>query len=257
MRDFANFCWQCIETTLRPTWDTATTVGVITTLILAAVLVANPEKEHSATSTLAKLTILLLILVFLSRLAVSPYLVYRSREGEMAARDTQISHLKSQLDERDSVIKDLKRNDQLAVLLQGQIELSKKGSLSNRASTLANQILETVEAHRKEDDHIYDDERSKSMAAKTEAERQAAWNEMTQRHSEFSAAFERTFHQRFTPRIIATADEFRENGLTDPNLERWVQHPHLAAYTSTLTEVAVALSQLAIKMEEKEKGAEK
>ena len=246
MRDFSHFLWRCIETSVRLTWDTASTVGVICFVILAIVLVANPEKQQTAGAVLAKLTVLLLVVVFLTRLASSPYLVYKSRDGEITSRDNQIHELRDE-------VKRLQDNNQLAAFLSQQAEATKKGSLSNRATTLAKQILEAVEAHRKEDNRVYE-QRSKSMTATDQATREAAWDEMNRKSIESYQAFDRLFHQRFTPRIIALADEFRENGLTEPKLEEWVQFPNTAAYTFTLTEVAVALSRLAIKMEDKEKG---
>lgn len=247
MRDVAHFVWRCIETTIRPTWDTATTVGVITTVILAVVLITNPEKQQSITIGVAKITVLAIAIVFLARLVASPYAVYRSRDSEIAHRDATIT-------EQSKRIEELEQNNELGKLLKQQVESSKKGSLSNRTAILAAEILDVVNQYQKNNDQTNAEQRDKMMSATDNEAREKAWNEMTQKYIDAFRDFDTMFNRRFTARITAIADELRSNGLTDPKLEKWLERPNTAAPTFTLTEVSVALSQLALKMEDIEKG---
>src|ERR1700719_2255024 len=141
MHEIANYLWKCIEITVRATWETADTVGVVFGIVIALVLIANPDREQSAVGILAKLTVLILVVVFLTRLATSPYLLYKQRGSDVTARDREIRNLNGEIDKLRGINKQLEQNNQLAQLLERQINAAKKGSLSSRANLVVQEIV--------------------------------------------------------------------------------------------------------------------
>jgi hypothetical protein len=95
---------------------------VVAGIILAVIIVTSPEKQQSAGVVLAKLTVLVLVVVFLTRLAASPYLVYRQTAD---ANEAEIKRLKDQIktlsDENDEVARKTSIQKKLAEFLsEGQ-----------------------------------------------------------------------------------------------------------------------------------------
>jgi amino acid transporter len=168
------------------------------------------------------------------------------RDTKARDKDTEINRLKGE-NER------LKQSDRLGAFLEHEAERSRKGSLSNRATILAKEISDAMTDQRKKEDDLRGEERIQ-MLGTDDALRQRVWNEMSQKQTRSFEGFEQMFNQRFTPRILIIVEELKANDLTDPYLDQWVQHPNTGAYTYTLTELSVALSKLALKMEEKEKS---
>jgi hypothetical protein len=247
MRDFSHFLWRCIETTVRPTWDTAAAVGVVTSVILAIILITHPEKQQSVTAVLSKILVLFLVIVFLTRLASSPYLVYRSRDHELTERDNTIKEQKKRIVE-------LELNDDLGKFLKQQVAASQKGSLSHRATLLAQNLFEFVQQYEQDSYHDTTEQMAKPKPPTDEEGSVEFWKnaqKMTQKYSEFS----KTFLQKCDGRVSAIADEFKDNGLTDPELDKYLSDPYRAAgaLTFTIKNVAGALTRLAIKMEDKER----
>lgn len=215
----------------------------------------------SAFIGVASMFIIFMLLFAFNLFIATPKKMYdelaRKPSQEIADRDEEIRRQKERIGSLEQTNKQLEQNNQLAELLRHQIEATKKGSLSNRANSLAAEILTAVEEASAELHRVMDEYRASlpPFTSSTKEEREAAWRDGDNKISAQYEKISRTFTQRHIPRIIAVAEEFRANGLTDPKLDKWLEHPHMAAFSITFRDLSVSLSILAIKMEEKEKAA--
>ena len=115
-------------------------------------------------------------------------------------------------------------NDRLADFLQRQAELGRKGSLSNRTNLLAQDILQ-LEADRREDSsRIHEQSRN----ATTEEERNAAWHESNKLYHEQHIKTMQLLNGKLVPRVVIIAEELKGHGLSDAELDQWLEHPHVA-----------------------------
>jgi hypothetical protein len=193
--------------------------------------------------------------VFLIIWAVN-FLVFtpkRMIEEERRGNDRKLGDKDGEIDRLKKENKRLEDNNKLADLIERQIALSKKGSLSSRASILAREILQWEADRRSEEQRAWQESIASQPKDLTD---KAAIDEWGRNNSaKYQAVFveeNRKFNQALVPRILVIIDDLKANGLTDSGLDQWAKHPHYAG--QALTEAAVAISKLAIRMEEKENG---
>jgi hypothetical protein len=179
----------------------------------------------------------------------APFKLYKKRDAEIAREKQENKSLAEQVENLFSEKKRLQENNQLAALLKRQLDGTQKGSLSNRATLLAADIQKLVH------DYLRQSALSLSPLVRkqelTKEEARAEWGEQTLRLISQSQDLSETFMRRDAPRLLTIAEEFRANGLTDEQLEKWLKHP--GANPVKLERIALSLSHLAIKMEEIER----
>lgn len=235
--------------------------GIVSTVIPVAVSLLEKYWPWAASFTWVKwsaahqneLHLAIALLVVLIYLGYAPYQLYKKRDADITATNSENADLKSRVEGLDKEVRRLEENNQLASFLKQQVGLSRQGSLQSRANILAEELLQFGEEKNAASTRRTYEMHDRVRLAVDKATADAIWQEDTQRLLTEMQEASRIFNQKYTARIVVLADEFRSRGFTDEKLERWVEHPHTAALQHTLIEIATALSKMAIQLDNQEK----